>query len=205
MPEGSLDNKDKFIADTIRRFVNEFQRIEVNFQSKGKTVCVHVHPPYMLQSVKLIENTSEFEKLKERHRDRLKNVKIAREDANDDLSAFLNSWFYDDYGSEKHVACGRAAREDIRDLLQEAVDRNFVPFAEDKGYPTGRDLRMWLKKYGIGIDCSGFVQQTLERLIAVSYAENRQEVKRHHKGVIGFLRCGWSHREITAGSQNKES
>jgi hypothetical protein len=64
-------------------------------------------------------------------------------------------------------------------------------------------MRKWLKKYGIGIDCSGFVQQALKRLIKTSSAELRQIANRKTKPDIPFLRCLWVYKSVTA-TKNSE-
>jgi cell wall-associated NlpC family hydrolase len=57
-------------------------------------------------------------------------------------------------------------------------------------------LRRWLKKYGVGIDCSGFVQQALRRLIEVSRAEVGKAADRESELEKGLLRCEWVYKNI---------
>ena len=158
----SSGKQDKLITAEIYRFIREFQNIEIRVKPGNAEPfdSVFVHPPFMLQSVTLVNNDEEFNKLKTRHQSRLQGVKNAREAASDEIREFLNRRFYDSNGKERYIACGRAGLEEIRMLLQGAVDQGLVPIPKGKKYPDGDDLRNWLKKYGIGIDCSGFVQHS---------------------------------------------
>jgi hypothetical protein len=59
---------------------------------------------------------------------------------------------------------GKSHPEDIRQILQSALDRNLVQPGAGRDHPDGTDLRNWLIRYGIGVDCSGFVSQALNRV-----------------------------------------
>lgn len=199
--------RDKLITAEIHRFVREFQNIKIRVTPKNveENVCVFVHPPYMIQSVALIDNDEKFKQLKERHRIRLQRVKKARETASETVRRFLARQFYEKDGGEKHIADGRAELADIRKLLQEAVDQGLVSISRGKKYPDSYDLRRWLKKYGVGIDCSGFVQQLLRHLIEVSRAEVGKVTDRKFELDKGLLRCKWVYRNIIEGTRYGES
>lgn len=59
---------------------------------------------------------------------------------------------------------GKSHPEDIRRILQTAFDRNLIQPGRGRERPNGEDLRNWLIQYGIGVDCSGFVSQALNRV-----------------------------------------
>lgn len=197
-----LGKRDKRFAAEIYGFVREFRNIKIRVTPENVEECVYafVHPPYMLQSVSLIEDDEKFRQLKERHRARLQRVKEARETTGEAVKGFLDSQFYEGDGRERHLADGRAELADIRKLLQEAVDQELVSISKGKKYPDGYDLRKWLKKYGVGIDCSGFVQQVLRCLIDVSRAEVGGVTDREFGLDKGLLRCGWVYRNIMEGA-----
>lgn len=59
---------------------------------------------------------------------------------------------------------GKSHPEDIRRILQAALDRHLVQAGPGRDHPNAEDLRNWLVRYGIGVDCSGFVSQALNRV-----------------------------------------
>jgi hypothetical protein len=190
--------RDKLFAAEIYRFVREFRNIGIRVTPENveESVYAFVHPPYMLQSVTLIDNDEQFKQLEERHRARLQRVKEARETAGEAVGGFLDRQFYEKDGREKHIVSGRAELAEIRKLLQEAVDQGLVPIPRGKKHTDGYVLRTWLKKYGVGTDCSGFVQQVLKRLVEVSYSEVEKEPNREPRSDIRFLRCQWVYGNI---------
>jgi hypothetical protein len=65
-----------------------------------------------------------------------------------------------------HARVGKPTPEEIRELLQLALDGGMVQRdLRLTSAPTTTDLRNFLIKFGIGIDCSGFVSQTLNRIL----------------------------------------
>jgi hypothetical protein len=99
------NERDRFIAAELYRFVREFQNIEirVKLENTEETVSVFVHPPYMLQSVTLVDNDEEFKKLAERHRVRLQKVKEARGTTDGAVRELLNRQFSMGVTVEKNV------------------------------------------------------------------------------------------------------
>ena len=199
----SLEKRDEFLAAEIYRFVREFHAIGVRVtpENAEERIYTFVHPPYMLQSVTLIDHDAKFEQLKKRHRARLRRVKKNREIASEAIRQFLDRQFYEKDRRERLIAMGREELAEIKELLQEAVDRGLVSTSRGKKYPDGFDLRRWLKKYGVGIGCSGFVQQALRRLIDVSRAEVGRAADRESELDKGFLRCEWVYRDITESAR----
>ena len=184
METATSNHSDAQTTAQIGNFLSAFQNIELLGppQTPNPHQPVFVHPPYMLQSVRLIENVQQFARLAERHQLRLQKVKAARDKANDETKQFLRAQFYDENHQEKLLANGRATLAQIKQLLQEGVDQKVISWSEDR-----RTYRAWLKTYGIGVDCSGFVEQALQRLVEIRCAE--RELKQIPK--VPFLRCGW--------------
>jgi hypothetical protein len=197
----------------INAFVHEFRNIDISIPPNDPAAshsrqsnCVFVHAPYMQQSVTLLQKAAAFQELPERHRKRLQNVKAARDAAEPEVRAFLAHYLTDEHGRERSIASGRAELAAIRHLLQDAVRQRLVPASPGHAYPHSRDLRLWLKRYGIGIDCSGFVQQALQKLVDEQTPRARQDIHEDKSSAtghrVGFLRCGWVYRDITECSQN---
>jgi len=96
------------------------------------------------------------------------------------------------------VAKGRASPEDVKAFLQEAVDRGLVSPGEGRLHPDASDLRGWLRRYGVGVDCSGFVQHALSSLVATSQTGGGRE-------DTGFIRSGWVYRQTSADQPEADS
>lgn len=176
---------EQFISDEIIRVLGLYQGAEIAIpESDGEEArVVAVHIPYMLQTLAIINDPDAFEKLAQRHRDRLLKVKTNRENAPEAVKQFfLHEQFYDgDY--EQLVARGRADVDDIQRLLQAAVNQGLIS-AESDGY----DLRVWLKHYGIGVDCSAFVQHTLTRVARSCYARVGTHPREYLDYEVGWMR-----------------
>ena len=172
---------EQFISDEIIRILGQYQGAEIAIPAKEPLV-VAVHIPYMMQTLAIIDRPDEFEKLAQRHQDRLMRVKANRENAPEAVKQFLHKQFYHgDY--ERLVAQGRAGIDDIRRLLQAAVNQELVP-AESDGY----DLRIWLKHYGIGIDCSAFVQHALTQVVRSCYTRMGTHSHEYLDYEVGWMR-----------------
>jgi hypothetical protein len=151
----------------------------------------------------LIDQDEEFRQLEERHRTRLQKVRQARETAPQAIRVFLDRHFYGQDGRERPIACGRGKLAGIRQLLQVAVNQRLVPIPTGKQRLDGYDLRRWLKRYGVGIDCSGFVQQVLERL-AEAIHSGVEQAGTGPRPDLRFLRCQRVYGEITGGTEDDE-
>lgn|GEM_PF-3953926 len=178
---------DSQVAAEILRFLRAFQQIEV----RSTDGLLRVHPPYMLQSTSLLDQPEVFTHMQAHHRLRLERVRAARAAASPPLQALLSRHFYDANGKETGLSRGRAEPHAIRALLQEALELGLAP-----SQPGGVSLRAWLKTYGVGVDCSGFVQQALSRLRAAFPAAAMAE--------IPLLRCPWVHRALTSRPQTSQ-
>ena len=71
------------------------------------TTSVHyVHPPYMLQSVSLMDYDAEFAQLMEQRQGRLQRVNEVREAASESVRGLLSGPFYEQEGREMLIASG---------------------------------------------------------------------------------------------------
>lgn len=155
-----------FITEEINRFLREFQGIEIAVPTGASTTTqVRVHVPYMMQTVRILEDEAAFAKLATQHQARLLRVKHARDHAREAIKTFFQQHFYTAEGQELGVACGRGDLEAIQQVTQAAVRQGLVPAREGKRHPDGYAVRQWLKTYGLGIDCSAFVQHALTRVV----------------------------------------
>lgn len=195
---------NQFISHEIEQFLTAFQNIEIDVTPPGADapVIVTVHAPYMMQRVAMIAKPKEFGYLRKRHQNRLLRVKAAREQAPEPVKRFLHSQFYDGNGRERLLAAGRAELAEIRGLLQEAVNQQLVPVPEGESRLNGRVLRNWLKTFGIGVDCSSFVQQTLNHLLKTARIAVGQD---GGQDPIRFLRSFRVYNEIKKGEVKGES
>lgn len=192
---------NRFISREIEQFLTAFQQIEIDVAPPGtaEPQIVRVHAPYMMQTVTLIDRPDRFALLKKRHRDRLLRVQAAREQAPEPIQRFLQRHFVDGNGREQLLAAGRAELADIQALLQEAVNQQLVP-AGEAGL-NGRTLRQWLQTYGIGVDCSSYVQQTLNHLLqAIQTATGRTEPLFR----VPFLRSFGVYKAVKNGEIKRE-
>jgi hypothetical protein len=194
---------DAFAEQVLRELLTAFRQVEVTVGARGASLAVRVHMPYMMQSVTILKDEAAFARLKPRHRDRLRRVKAARDAAPPEVKAFLQEQFYASDGGECYVAKGRASPEEVKAFLQEAVDRGLVPPGEGRAHPDAGDLRGWLKRYGVGVDCSGFVQYALNGLLAASDAALGR-TPAETEGT-GFVRTGWVYRQASAGQPGGEA
>lgn len=71
-----------------------------------------------------------------------------------------------DVRGRRRALVGKATPEDIQTILQEALNHGLVPAGNGKTHPDSTDLRSWLVRYGIGVDCSGFVSQALNQVMS---------------------------------------
>ena len=195
MGQPELNDPELWISAEIEHFLHEFQSIPI--RPPGANASVSVHAPYMLLSTSLLDHPDAAHKLKEPNRDRLERVRAARSAAGPDLQALFARYFYDPDGHESSLARGRARLKDIQVFLQEAVDLGLVRSEKLPAQLDDRDLRAWLKRYGIGVDCSGFVQQVLQRLQVKNLAQGNPLALPQAEWDPPLLRCPWVYRMLS--------
>jgi hypothetical protein len=174
VPQHNAVDWNNFVSSNIQAFLNDFQTIEVVVSPPDSDEMTFeiVHPPYFLNRV--ITGNSQK---------RIDTANAARENAPD----FVKSFLYGKNNKPTALARGRSQLEDIRKILQTALDKGEIPAGPGKEYPDGKVMRDWLKKYGIGIDCSGFVQQALIHLVRSSYKAASEEPDRKKNYGVGTI------------------
>ncbi len=191
---------DAFAERHLRDVLRAYQRVEVTVArgADAPVATAHVHTPYMMQTVSIVADERALARLKPRHRERLRRAKEARDRARPEVRAYLQEQFHEADGHERDVAKGRASSEDVRALLQGAVDRRLVSPGGRRLHPDGKDLRAWLRRFGVGVDCSGFAQHALDSLVSASYAADGRTPD--EEDDTGFVRAGWVYRQVSAPS-----
>ena len=73
----------QFISGEIIRILGQYQGAEIAIPGRDvkETRVMAVHIPYMMQTLAIIDDPDAFEKLPQRHRDRLIRVKANRDNA----------------------------------------------------------------------------------------------------------------------------
>ena len=192
---------EQFISDEIIRVLGQYQDLEIAIPGRDEqeTRVVTVHVPYMMQSLAIVNDPTAFKKLPQRHQDRLTRVGANRVNAPEAVKRFLHKQFcHGDY--ERLVARGRAGIDDIKRLLQAAVNQGLVPAECLDGYA----LRTWLKRYGIGIDCSAFVQHTLTRVVRSCYAKIGAHSSECLNFEVGWMRAPTAYSRLTTDPPSSE-
>lgn len=194
-----------FIGREISHFLHQCQSIAIVVNpDDGETVYVHM--PYMMWGISWIEKKKEaFSKLAQRHQDRLFRVRAAHANAPPNVRAFLQRHLYQDDGSEKLCAEGRATPDEIKTIVQEAIHAQIVPVSRNRLYPDSADCRQWLKQYGIGVDCSGFVQQALIRLVKASCAFLGKTPDERDSCGVGWMTTHGFRRDILGTATERDS
>lgn len=77
---------------------------------------------------------------------------------------------------------GKAHPEDLQKIVQTALDRDLIQPGKGRDHPNSEDLRAWLIRYGIGVDCSGFVSQALNQVTAKVRGAPLTKEERLNKG-----------------------
>jgi hypothetical protein len=155
----------------------------------------------MLGSVSWVDQAETLARQRPRHQARLRRVAQARKDAPPELRTFFRHWFYAPDGQERLAAAGRSGPEDIRQLVQAAVDANLLPAGQ--GPLTGMALRAWMVRYGIGVDCSAFVQHTLTHLLCTSYVEAGQAPATPQETDVGWMRSPTVQRRLLENAPDR--
>lgn len=138
---------DQRICQVVEGFLNGWKGIPV----RVGTQTIAVHPPYFMNA-----NASSLPATRARH----DAARRHREAAPAGLRAVLAERRF------SNAKIGKPTPEEIRDLLQEADTRGVLTTDPTiNGNPSSTTLRAFLQHYGLGIDCSGFVSQALNRII----------------------------------------
>lgn len=125
--------------------------VRVSYEEDGQTVqtVVYVHPPYFMTA-----NAGALENTKKRYDTAMGNRKEA---STADRKA---------YGAASGPAkFGKARRDEIKLILETALANGAIATPPGKKHPDSENLRDWLVKYGISVDCSGFVAYAINQVM----------------------------------------
>lgn len=156
------------VREELEGFFDEFANITVTVSwgedtgthSVLRTEEVTVHPPYFM-------NVNDREEAHPMTLARYDAAAANRRAANRATRNLLNEYFRSPRRGGlglRRARVGKSHPEDIRGMLQSALDRDLVQPGRGRDRPNGEDLRNWLIRYGVGVDCSGFVSQALNRV-----------------------------------------
>jgi hypothetical protein len=162
------------LEEFLQRFSNIPVQVPVEADSKSTTTTVFVHPPYFLNTIRTENSRKRLEKAKANRKAATGKENKAPVKAS---SAALT---------------GKTTPEEMQRILQEAVYSGKIKTPRGKKHLDGEDLRKWLIKYGIGIDCSGFVSQALNEVMAEMHEHlgmSTEALRPLHKGS-GQLKGG---------------
>ncbi len=178
---------DTTVQDELEQFLERFSNIEVTVrwteEGAERSETVAVHPPYFMNS----ERT-------ERSAQRLTAALEHRESASPEMQRFISevgrTTRHGGMGMGRALV-GKSTPEEIQTILQQALDRGLVQAEGGRSHPNSTDLREWLVQYGIGIDCSGFVSQALNRLMERGHGrdlESSETIGTNAAGLSGGTR-----------------
>ncbi len=145
-------NWDLIIQHKLEEFLTKFSNIPIHVPVKAvgmsTTATVFVRPPYFLNAERTPNSVRRLAKAK-------KNRKAA---TGSEMQAPISI--------SSKALIGKSTPEEIQKVLQEAVATGRLVTPTQKEHLEGEDLRNWLIKYGIGIDCSGFVSQAINEVMS---------------------------------------
>jgi hypothetical protein len=166
-PESPVADMDAIVQAELESFLSEFSGIEVTVRwvEDTGTACVQreelvqVHPPYFMN---VTDRESAAAETLDRYDDAVSERGAANRAVRDFIREFSRSERRSGWGLGRALV-GKSNPDDIRRIVQEALDRNHIPTPPGANYPDGDAIRGWLQQYGIGVDCSAFVSQALNR------------------------------------------
>jgi len=192
------------VREELEGFLADFSAITVTVrwiestgtQSVPRTEEVAVHPPYFM-------NVRDRAGVHARTLERYDAAQANRRAADRATRRLLHEISQREGRGGMGIARARVGKshpEDIRRILQAALDRNLIPGGPGRDHPNGEDLRTWLVRYGIGVDCSGFVSQALNRVtetIQEGPLAAGEQINRGASGLRGSARGFTAVRDVS--------
>jgi len=187
------DNEfDNLVQAELEGFLAEFSAIPVTVRwvEQTDTQCVPreaevaVHPPYFMNVTQGSRPTAAARTV-----ERYDTATGNRGDADRDPRRYLREVrTREDRGGMgmSSALVGKSSPEEIQTILQMAIDRHLIPTPAGQDHLTGADLRNWLVQYGIGVDCSAFVAQALNRVMEQVYGRpltDEETLRRSGRGT----------------------
>jgi hypothetical protein len=176
------------ITKELEEFLKQFSNIKVTVRWKEgtgdqqveKSEEVTFHPPYFMNVLK-----ESRKKLHERTLERYDTAVANRRAADRATKKLLKEISRREGRGGMGISrakVGKAYPEDLRKIVQTALDRNLIQAGKGRDHPNGEDLRAWLMRYGIGVDCSGFVSQALNQVTSKVRGTPLTKKERLNKG-----------------------
>jgi hypothetical protein len=156
------------VREELEGFLADFSNITVTVrwgedtgtQSVQHSEEVAVHPPYFMN---VMDRGTAHPRTLERYDAAMAHRRAADRATRDLLNEISRREGRGGMGAAR-AKVGKSHPEDIQRILQTALDRNLIQPGGGRDRPNGEDLRDWLIRYGIGVDCSAFVSQALNQV-----------------------------------------
>jgi hypothetical protein len=156
------------VREGLEGFLVNFSHITVTVmwgedtgtQSVQHSEEVAVHPPYFMN---VMDRGRAHPRTLERYDAAMAHRRAADRATRDLLNEISRREGRGGMGAAR-ARVGKSRPEDIQRILQTALDRNLVQPGGGRNRPNSEDLRNWLIRYGIGVDCSAFVSQALNQV-----------------------------------------
>lgn len=182
------------VEEELQGFLAEFSAITVTvgwvestgMQSVPRTEEVAVHPPYFMNVLER-NRARALPRTLERYDAALANRRAADRATRRLLGEIARREGRGGMGIAR-ARVGKSRPEDIRRILQAAIDRGLVQAGPGRDRPNSEDLRNWLVRYGIGVDCSAFVSQALNRVTESVRGEPLAAREQINRGSGGLTR-----------------
>jgi hypothetical protein len=171
--QGYGSSWDQRIRAAVEGFLASFMGIPVHIGSQ----TLRVHPPYFMYAhATSAQATKDRARLAEQH----------RAAASQALRSLIGEARF------LHARIGKGTPQLYCDLLQAADERGLLQADATVGsQPTAERLRAFLQHYGLGIDCSGFVSQALNKLVELfPNAAAADRIAQPHSTASGALKGG---------------
>jgi hypothetical protein len=195
------------ITKELEAFLKQFSNIKVTVRWKEgtgeqqveKSKEVAFHPPYFM-NVREESREDAHGRTQERY-----DTAVANRNAADRATRKLLKEIGRREGKGgmgiRRAKIGKAYPEDLRKIVQTALDRNLIQAGEGRDHPNSGDLRAWLVRYGIGVDCSGFVSQALNQVTTKVRGTPLTKKERLKKGGAGLKGGAKGFTKITDPTQ----
>jgi hypothetical protein len=156
------------VREELEGFLADFSNITVTVrwgedtgtQSVQHSEEVAVHPPYFMN---VMNRATAHPRTRERYDAAMAHRRAADRATRELLNEISRREGRGGMGAAR-AKVGKSRPEDIQRILQTALDRDLVQPSGGRNRPNSEDLRNWLIRYGIGVDCSAFVSQALNQV-----------------------------------------
>lgn len=186
------ETMDAIVQEELEAFLDEFSNITVTLRWGEETDIatmqreeeIAFHPPYFMN---VSEGSSPAARTQERYDNALAERGAAGRTIRNFIHDFSRSERRGGWGLGRALV-GKSQPEDIRRIVQTALDRNLISAGTGRERPDSTDIRSWLQQYGIGVDCSAFVSQALNRAAARVLGrdlESDETLSRNSAGLAG--------------------